>query len=208
MLVTHSSFLLTLIFWHFSQLQDPSHIFSTNTKQSDSNGIRNHNHLVRERTLNHLASSAKWLSVQLRTKWLWVRIPLLSLKLQVWHLVRTWSFLTFRQTLRVWIHSETHTWHENNMQTKQNSYRKFQINEFSETSISHVFSFIRTSFHDFQKLDNSLYDDNNFCFTILKLDVLSISFSVWVRNSFQRRNNSYTDNNIIEHGTLVLVMKI
>ena len=49
LLVTHSSFLQTLIFWHFSQLQDPSHIFSTNTKQSDSNRIRNHNHLVRER---------------------------------------------------------------------------------------------------------------------------------------------------------------
>ena len=28
--------------------------------------------------LNHLASLAKWLSVRLRTKWLWVRIPLLS----------------------------------------------------------------------------------------------------------------------------------
>ena len=30
--------------------------------------------------LNHLASLAKWLSVHLRTEWLWVRIPLLSLK--------------------------------------------------------------------------------------------------------------------------------
>ena len=118
------------------------------------------------------------------------------------------EFFDIQTNYRVWIHFETHTWHDNNMQTKQNSYRKFQINEFSGTSISHVFSFIRTSFHDFQKLDNSLYDDNNFCFTILKLDVLSISFSVWVRNSFQRRNNSYTDNNIIEDGTLVLLMKI
>ena len=99
MLVTHFSFLQTLIFWHFSQLQHPSQIFSTNTKQSDSNGIQTHNHLVPERTLNYLASLAKWLSVQLRTKWLWVRIPLLSLKLQVWHLVRARSFLTFRQTL-------------------------------------------------------------------------------------------------------------
>ena len=88
------------------------------------------------------------------------------------------EFFDIQTNLRVWIHSETHTLHENNMQTKQNSYRKFQINEFSGTSISHVLSFIRTSFHDFQKLDNSLYDDNNFCFTIFKLDVLSISFSV------------------------------
>ena len=29
--------------------------------------------------LNHLASLAKWLSVRLRTKWLWVQIPLQSL---------------------------------------------------------------------------------------------------------------------------------
>ena len=35
---------------------------------SDSNGIRTHNHLVRKRTLNHLASLAKWLSFRLRTK--------------------------------------------------------------------------------------------------------------------------------------------
>ena len=33
--------------------------------------------------LNHLTSLAKWLSVLLQTKWLWVRIPLLSLKLQI-----------------------------------------------------------------------------------------------------------------------------
>ena len=32
--------------------------------------------------LNYLASLAKWLSVRLRTKWLWVRIQLQSLKLQ------------------------------------------------------------------------------------------------------------------------------
>ena len=50
---------------------------------SDSNGIRTHSHLVRKYTLNHLAklaSLAKWLSVRLRTKWLWVRIPLLPLR--------------------------------------------------------------------------------------------------------------------------------
>ena len=33
----------------------------------DSNGIQTHNHLVRKRTRNHLVK-----------KWLWVRIPLLS----------------------------------------------------------------------------------------------------------------------------------
>ena len=45
--------------------------------------IRTHNRLFRERTLNHLAKLAKWLTVGLRIKWLLVRIPLLSLETQV-----------------------------------------------------------------------------------------------------------------------------
>ena len=45
---------------------------------SDSNGIRTDNQLVRKRTLNRLG---RLTSVHLRTKWLWVRIPLLSLQL-------------------------------------------------------------------------------------------------------------------------------
>ena len=44
------------------------------------------------------ASLAKYLSVGLRTKWLWFRIPLLSPKLQIWLLLRARSSLTFRQT--------------------------------------------------------------------------------------------------------------
>ena len=66
------------------------------------NGIRTQKHLVRKRALNHLTklvSLAKWLSVRLRTKWLWVRIPLLSLKLQMWRLLRAKCSLTFRQTI-------------------------------------------------------------------------------------------------------------
>ena len=50
-----------------------------------------------------------------RTEWLWVQISLLSLKLQTWHLLRARSSLTLRQNYRVWIHSETRTWHDNNM---------------------------------------------------------------------------------------------
>ena len=46
---------------------------------------------------NNLASPAKWLSVRLRSKWLWVRIPLKSLKLQVSHLFQARSSLTFRK---------------------------------------------------------------------------------------------------------------
>ena len=34
---------------------------------SDGNSIRTHNHLVRKRTLNHLATLAKWLSCVLST---------------------------------------------------------------------------------------------------------------------------------------------
>ena len=47
---------------------------------SDCNGTRTHNHLVCTWTLNHLAKMvlAKWLSVCLQTKWLWVWIPLQS----------------------------------------------------------------------------------------------------------------------------------
>ena len=53
------------------------------SRLSDCNWTRTHNHLVRKRTLNHLTkliSLAKWLSVRLRTKWLWVQVPLQSLK--------------------------------------------------------------------------------------------------------------------------------
>ena len=39
------------------------------------------------------------MSVHLQTKWLWVRILLLSLKLQIWHLIWARSSLTFRQTI-------------------------------------------------------------------------------------------------------------
>ena len=63
----------------------------------NNNGIRTHNHLVCKRTLT--ASFAKCLSVHLRTKWLWVGILLLSLKLQIWSLLRARSSLTFRQTI-------------------------------------------------------------------------------------------------------------
>ena len=47
--------------------------------------------------INYLARLAKWLSVRLQTNWLWVPIPLLSLKPQLWRLFRARSFSTFRQ---------------------------------------------------------------------------------------------------------------
>ena len=69
---------------------------------SGCNENRIHNHIVRKRTLNHLAklaSLAKWLSFRLRAKWLWVRVPLQSLKLQISRLFRVRSFLTFQATI-------------------------------------------------------------------------------------------------------------
>ena len=62
----------------------------------DCNGTRTHNHLVRKRALN-LASLVKWLSIRLRTKWLWVRVPLQPLKFQISRLFPARSSLTFRQ---------------------------------------------------------------------------------------------------------------
>ena len=45
--------------------------------------------------LTKLASFAKWLNVLLWTKWLWVRVQLQSLKLQILRLLRARSPLTF-----------------------------------------------------------------------------------------------------------------
>ena len=44
-----------------------------------------------------MASLTNWLSVCLQTKWLWVWVPLQSLKLQILRLFRARSSLTFRQ---------------------------------------------------------------------------------------------------------------
>ena len=46
--------------------------------------------------LNHLANLAKGLKVGLQTKWLWVRVPLKSMKLQILLLFQTRNSLTFR----------------------------------------------------------------------------------------------------------------
>ena len=60
--------------------------------QSDIKVIQTYNHLVRNQF-------GQMVSVCLRTKWLWVRISLLSLKRQIWRLLRARSSLTFRQTI-------------------------------------------------------------------------------------------------------------
>ena len=68
---------------------------------SDCNWTRSQNHLVCKRTLNHLAN---WLSFHLRTKWFQVRVQLQSLKLQILHLLRARSSLTFKQLQSVHSH--------------------------------------------------------------------------------------------------------
>ena len=70
-----------------------------NSKKSKGKERKFSNRFLRQ-TLNRLAklvSLAKWLSVRLQTKRLWVRIPLLLLKLQIWRLLPARSSLTFRQ---------------------------------------------------------------------------------------------------------------
>ena len=47
--------------------------------------------------LNHFTSLAKWLSVHLWTKWLWVRVQLQTLELQILCLLWARSYLTFMQ---------------------------------------------------------------------------------------------------------------
>ena len=75
------------------------HILVHNVKLCDCNGTRTHNNLVRKRTLNYLASFAKWSSVHLRTKRLWIRVPMQSLKLHISRLFRaTKTFLDIQAT--------------------------------------------------------------------------------------------------------------
>ena len=74
---------------------------------SDYNWARAHNHLVHKtntqpfelikRTLNQFNHLAKWLSVRSWTTWLWIRVQLQSLKLQISRLLRARSSLTFKQ---------------------------------------------------------------------------------------------------------------
>ena len=57
------------------------------------------------------------MSVHLRTKWSWVRITLLLLKTPNIAPASNKELLDIQANYRVWIHSETRTWHDNNMQS-------------------------------------------------------------------------------------------
>ena len=103
LVVASGKFLVTTFDW-LEQFQDwsllgylPYVLCKEILPLSDSNWTRTHNHLVRKRTINYLARLAKWLSVRLRIKWLWVRDQLQSLKLQISRLLRARSSLKFSQ---------------------------------------------------------------------------------------------------------------
>ena len=70
-----------------------------NTPVTDCNGTRTHKHLVPIWNSNHLV---KWLSVRLKTKELWVRVPLQSLKLQIPSPVSSKEFLDIQATIECW----------------------------------------------------------------------------------------------------------
>ena len=71
------------------------------TEQACCFTIRSHfQHHTNSLIIN--SKTFKWLTFRLRTKWLWVRIPLQPVKLQIWRLLRTRSSLTFRQTIEWW----------------------------------------------------------------------------------------------------------
>ena len=83
---------------------------------NDCNGVRTYNHLVRKRTLNHLAKLAKWLSCVVGTYLYSAFDPLQSLKLQISRLFRA-RVLWHSGNYRVWIHSDMRTWHDKNIQS-------------------------------------------------------------------------------------------
>ena len=78
---------------------------------SSCNETRNHNHSV----CKHL--------FRLQTKWLWLRAPLQSLKLQISSLFQARSYIAFRQLLSV--DSLWRTWH--NKKKQSNSMNLFKI---------------------------------------------------------------------------------
>ena len=107
---------------------------------NDCNGTRTHSHLVCQRTLNHLAKLAKWLSRIVSTylygafdyifmRWMFVyKLSCCGFDFRCSHLNLRYC-TCFEQGVpwhlgnnRVWIHSETRTWDDKNIQSNA-SYR-------------------------------------------------------------------------------------
>ena len=92
---------------------------------SDCNWTWTHNHLVHKRTpttqriftiqLNHLANLAKWLSVRLWTKCCGFESSCSHLNFRFCACFEQ-GVLWHSGNYSVWIHSETRTWHDKNIQ--------------------------------------------------------------------------------------------
>ena len=98
--------------------------------------------------LEPMTSFAKWLSVRLRTKWMWVPVQLQSLKLQILRLFRARS-CWHSGNYRVRIHSETRTWHDKNIQSNcLNLFNIFLLFLWRDNYFFNI-SWIFISFHNF-----------------------------------------------------------
>ena len=75
-------------------LRKKSHIISWRRKLNDQKWLQGGSN---PKSLSSATNNQPWLNVHLRTKWLWVRVPLQSLKLQIFHLFGERSSLPFRQ---------------------------------------------------------------------------------------------------------------
>ena len=77
----------------------------------DSNGIQTHNHLVCKRTLNHFAKLVKWLTCVVST-------ILYSIHLNFRYCTCFEEGVPWHsENYRVYIHSEMHTWYDNNIKS-------------------------------------------------------------------------------------------
>ena len=101
---------------------------------TDCNWARTQNHLVGKRTLDHLAKLtkrvsnhlikqtlnhlAKWLSVRLQTKCFWVRVQFSVTYTSDFAPASSKGVPRHSGNYRVWIHSETRTWHDKNIQSR------------------------------------------------------------------------------------------
>ena len=99
---------------------------------SDCNGTRTQNHLFRKRTLKHLASFA--LNFRFRTCF-------------------EQGFSWHSGNYRMWIHSETYTWHDNNIHSVKISLSAFMCaNAFLYFVMSYFFSVKLIFFSKFMAL--------------------------------------------------------
>ena len=87
----------------------------------DCNWTRTHNHLVRKRTLNHLAKLASCSHLNFRFCACFEQ-----------------GFLWHPGNYRVWIHFETRTWHDKNIQLAQTCFKLYKWYKIAQ-SITYVF---------------------------------------------------------------------